>query len=101
MFLDEVRAAGTDIYDYVFTYILSVSIVKIDSIIYLVHVYVFSNGNIFSLAVVPFIPHMFVLIVESPVLWRPATKAISQDLGHTLFLRCFTFAMVWLPQFPT
>lgn len=64
MFLDEARATETDIYNYVFTYILSVSIVKIDSIIYLVHVYVFSNGNIFSLAVVPFIPHMVVLIVN-------------------------------------
>lgn len=46
---------------------LSVSIVKTVSIIYLlsVHVYVFSHGSIFSLAVVPLTPHIVVLFVET------------------------------------
>lgn len=100
MFLDEAHSAETDIYDYIFTYILSVSVMKIDSIIYLVHVSVFSSGGIFSRAVVPFTPYMVVLFVESPVLWRPATRAIPQELGHILFLRCLTFVLVWLTSVP-
>lgn len=93
------------IYDYIFLhYIFTYSKCKYNenrqyNYLVNVHVHIFSNGNI-PPARVTIIPHLVVLFVESPVLWKPDMRAVPQELGQTLFLRCFTFVIVRFTTVP-